>query len=150
MKNYQDKQTFRLTTLNNEDLYIYCYTNYKCPNSTSEYATIYFNNETIRARYTFSNRDWQKFKYQNAIHSLISKVFRNKSQSKEREFLKSQVDKLNDFDFDFESFKKRYEGLHPEIKERLAKSNVLITSEEEAESIMKLSEGFSLLMKSNN
>ena len=45
-----------------------------------------------------------------------------------------------------EKFKEDYDNLHPEIKKRLADSDVMVHSKEEAESLMKLSQVFSLLM----
>lgn len=45
-----------------------------------------------------------------------------------------------------EQFKEDYDNLHPEIKERLANSDVMVTSKKEAEDIMRISKMFSIMM----
>lgn len=52
----------------------------------------------------------------------------------------------NKIDDEFvESFKEDYDNLHPEVKKRLAESNVMVHSKKEAEELMKISKVFSLL-----
>lgn len=48
--------------------------------------------------------------------------------------------------YDFEEFKKDYDSLNPIIKEKLKDSNIILTSMSQAESLMKASKMFSVLM----
>ena len=45
-----------------------------------------------------------------------------------------------------EQFKKDYDDLHPEIKKRLANSDIILSSKKEAEDIMRVSKIFSIMM----
>ena len=47
----------------------------------------------------------------------------------------------------YNNFKKDYDDLHPEIKKRLADSDVILTSQEQADDLMRVSKMFSLMMK---
>lgn len=46
-----------------------------------------------------------------------------------------------------DNFKKDYDDLHPEIKKRLADSDIILTSQEQADDLMKMSKMFSIMMK---
>lgn len=46
----------------------------------------------------------------------------------------------------FDNFKKDYDDLNPIIKEKLAESDIILTSQEQADDLMRMSKIFSLMM----
>ena len=153
-KNYQLKQTFTFKDLNGKELEIYCYTNFGSSYSTSEYATIYLETKNdvqiVRARDTWINRPWYRFRYENAVRSCIEKAFSKKADVDLKAYLLAQLKDYGNAEAKaaeawFNAFKSRYEKLNPDVKEALKNSDVELTSTEQAEKVIGLAEMLSSL-----
>ena len=94
-KNYQLKQTFTFKDLNGGAIEVYCYSNFGSAYSNSEYATIYLESKNdvqiVRARDTWINRPWYRFRYENAIRNCIEKAFSKKADADLKAYLLAQL-----------------------------------------------------------
>ena len=137
MKNGLTNFEFKLT--NGNTIYVECWWTYG-----HHYAYEKLNGR--KTTYNFGNRPWENFRYETVLRNVAKKF-----EPADRDFIYEQIEQIGKKESEecermCKKFEERYNNLHPRIKEGLANACPEITSVEQAEDIMKMSEGFSLMM----
>ena len=104
-----------------------------------------------RGTSTYVNRPWESFRYEKALRAWV-KAYTN--DPKTQSCLMSQIDAIGegiarDAEAWLDDFKKRWDNVDPDLKERTARAleGHEVSSVEEGEAILKTAEAFTALKK---
>lgn len=133
---------FEFKDLEGNAFHVACWTNYNNSGFTHN-----VNCLDVKARQCWCNRTWESFNYESVLKKWADKVGGNLG-----EYLKAQIaDIANQEHIKAEAwlnaFQARYNALGETTKKHLANADVMITNEEQAESVMRTSEIFDVMFK---
>lgn len=88
---------------------------------------------------TYYNRTWERFTYETALYKTIKKFPKGMQNEMHRQLIDGEAAKEEErCEAMFNNFKRLHEGLSDENKRRLADSNIMINSEDDARAVMGL------------
>lgn len=99
-----------------------------------------FDGELFRTSITYSNRTWERYKYESVLDQLARKMA-GKDEQNLKAFnacidAKAQEEK-DACDAWFNNFKKGYDALSDDTKKMLADSDIMLESKEQADAVLK-------------
>ena len=147
--NYKD---FTFKTLKDGELFIRAWT-YEYSTGWGHKCYYYTDNSNYaEARKTYYNRTWECFTYESLIHSVIDRLYPNKSQKLEHDFIVKQVEAIAKHEHEkaeawFNTFKSLYNSLSDNMKKTLEKSDIILNTTEEAETVLKSAKMFDLMQE---
>ena len=99
-----------------------------------------YNGDVFRTSSTYQNRTWERYRYESVLSQLANKIAGNDSDNlkafKACVDAKAQEEK-EACDAWFNNFKKGYDGLSDKTKKMLADSDIMLTSKEQADDVLK-------------
>lgn len=150
-KNYNHQQhTFTLP--NGTTFTVYCHT-YEYNGGWGHRASIIdINGEYVgfTRRQTYYNRTWERFDYETVIEKTLAAYFKGKKNELARRFLKKQLDaiaerKHEEAEAFVRAFTTAYNALPDATKQKLAASDIMISTEEEAKTVLVAVQAMALL-----
>jgi len=95
--------------------------------------------DTTATKVSYYNRTWERFRYESALSRAIDKLPEDVREEVRAQIIEGKaVEEEKKADAQFEAFKKLHDGLSDENKERLAKSGIVMNSEEDVKGVMGL------------
>lgn len=135
---------FEFKDLEGNTFHVACWTNYNNNGFTHN-----VNCLDVKARQCWCNRTWERFDYESVLRKWANKVGGDLG-----EYLKVQIDAIAQHEHEkaeawFNNFKARYDNLGDTTKKHLANAmeGKIVTTQEDAESIMQISEAFDVMFK---
>lgn len=132
---------FNFKDLEGNEFVVKCWTN--C------YTSLTHNAQCMehKARVNWGNRPWESFQYKTVLRKIADKIGGDLG-----EYMKVQIKGIEEHTREeaekwFNNFKARYDALGETTKKHLANSGVVLESQEQAESVMKVSEAFDVMFK---
>ena len=131
---------FNFKDLEGENISVACWTNYHRNGFTHNIDAM-----GVKARVCWCNRTWECFTYEPVLKKWAERIGGDLG-----EYIKIQIKGIEEHNREeaekwFNSFKARYDALSDKTKEHLAKSDVHLTSVEQAESVMATSQLFDIM-----
>lgn len=141
---------FTFKDLNGEEFSVACHTtpNYE---GFKHYATTYLGEQKVYASQQWCNRTWESFDYESALRNLADKIEKKWNRDL-GEYMKVQIKAIAQHEHEkaeawFNNYKARYDALGDKTKKHLANTGVVLTSQEQAENVMAISEAFDTMFK---
>lgn len=143
MAQITNRKNFYFSTLNGEDLMIYCET-YEYYNGWGHRATIVCDGNkwpNFTKRQTYYNRTWESFTYETVLKKVIDYYYNLKSQKNDKRFILKQIESIAKNEQEkceawLKDFTKKYNSLSEETKETLRKKDIVFNTQEEAETVI--------------
>lgn len=130
---YKNSKRRNYQTIDTENLHVICAT-YNTRNGYAHEVSVYGAGGVVEAKKNYQGRTWERFEYESVIRKVAAKL----PKQYESELLKYCDDREEQERIDCEkwcrSFEKLHSGLTDSQKQTL--SNVTITSESEAKTVM--------------
>ena len=148
-----DKKLFNFKDINGNDIRVDCET-YEYSRGWGHRATLVWvgdNWYNFTKRKTYYNRTYESFKYESVLYSLFESFYNRKADKDNLDYLCAQLkDYANNERKEAEkwlkAFESRYNALSDNTKAHLKNADITLENKEQAESILKLSEAFDLLL----
>jgi len=149
-----DNKTFNFKDTNGNDIQVDCET-YEYSRGWGHRATLVYAGGkwyNFSKRKTYYNRTYERFKYESVLYSLFESFYNRKADKDNLDYIIAQLKDIADNESReaekwFKAFESRYNALSDNTKEHIKNADIILTDKEQAESILKLSEAFDLLLK---
>lgn len=136
-RKFYDLKIFTHTTQAGNTYNFYCYSQ----NTNYGFRHVCFlDDKTQEAKSCYYNRTWESFEYQTVLNQAIKKVARTKQDEQELITVlieRKKIQEQQETEQYLQEFETEYNKLPDNCKKALADSDIILTSQEQADSLMR-------------